>query len=278
MSAPLYFTNNPISDLPRFQYKLDGYSDSWSDWTEDATVTFSNLKFGTYTLLVRAMVNDAVSKETFEIPFKINRPYYFSNIALMVYFIFMFGLFRAINNRYTHYYRREQEKLIKENKRKIDMMQFKQNEEIMRIKNEQLEDNIEQKNKELAISTMAMIKKNQFLNALLNDLEPAAANPTVSRVLRTIKRSLKNDDDWEFFEQAFDNADKDFLKRLKELHPALTNHDLKLCAYLRLNLSSKEIAPLLNISVKSVDIKRYRLRKKIALQHDQNLTEYILSL
>ena len=157
-------------------------------------------------------------------------------------------------------------------------MELRQNEEIMRIKNEQLEDNIEQKNKELAISTMAMIKKNQFMNALLNDLEPAAANPTVLRVLRTIKRSLKNDDDWEFFEQAFNNADKDFLKRLKELHPALTNHDLKLCAYLRLNLSSKEIAPLINISVKSVDIKRYRLRKKIALQHDQNLTEYILSL
>jgi DNA-binding CsgD family transcriptional regulator len=97
-------------------------------------------------------------------------------------------------------------------------------------------------------------------------------------VLRTIKRSLKNDDDWEFFEQAFDNADKDFLKRLKQQHEALTNHDLKLCAYLRLNLSSKEIAPLLSISVKSVDIKRYRLRKKMDLEHNQNLTEYILSL
>mgnify|MGYP003331829594 FL=1 len=143
---------------------------------------------------------------------------------------------------------------------------------------QELEDNIEQKNKELAISTMAMIKKNQFMNALLNDLQPAAANPSVSRVLRTIQRSLKSDDDWEFFQQAFDNADKDFLKRLKDMYPSLTNHDLKLCAYLRLNLSSKEIAPLLNISVKSVDIKRYRLRKKMALQHDQNLTEYILSL
>ena len=111
----------------------------------------------------------------------------------------MIGIFLAINNRYTHYYRREQEKLIKENKRKIDMMQFKQNEEIMRIKNEQLEDNIDNKNKELAISTMAFIKKNQFMNSLLIYLEPAATNPTVSRVLRTIKRSLKNDDDCEFF-------------------------------------------------------------------------------
>ena len=278
ITASLYFTNNTILDLPRFQYKLEGYSESWSAWTEDATITFSNLKFGTYNLSVRAMLNDVVSEKTFNIPFNINRPYYFSNIALLVYFIFMIGIFLAINNRYTHYYRREQEKLIKENKRKIDMMQFKQNEEIMRIKNEQLEDNIDKKNKELAISTMAFIKKNQFMNSLLIDLEPAATNPTVSRVLRTIKRSLKNDDDWEFFEQAFDNADKDFLKRLKQQHEALTNHDLKLCAYLRLNLSSKEIAPLLSISVKSVDIKRYRLRKKMDLEHNQNLTEYILSL
>lgn len=277
ITASLYFTNNTILDLPRFQYKLDGYSESWSNWTEDATVTFSNLKFGTYNLSVRAMVNEVAGTETFDIPFKVKRPYYFSNIALMVYFILMFGFFSAVNNRYTHYYRREQEKLIKENKRKIDMMQFKQNEEIMRIKNEQLEDNIEKKNKELAISTMAFIKKNQFMNSLLIDLEPASTNPTVSRVLRTIKRSLKNDDDWEFFEQAFDNADKDFLKRLKQTHELLTNHDLKLCAYLRLNLSSKEIAPLLSISVKSVDIKRYRLRKKMDLDHNQNLTEYILS-
>jgi FixJ family two-component response regulator len=62
--------------------------------------------------------------------------------------------------------------------------------------------------------------------------------------------------------EAFNNADKDFFKKIKSVHPTLTPNDLKLCAYLRLNLSSKEIGPLLNISVKSVEIKRYRLRKK----------------
>ena len=278
ISAHYFITNNNITDKALFQYRLDGYSENWSEWTADATVTFSNLRFGNYTLNARAMVGDVISSEAHKISFKIYRPWYLSTVALLVYVVLMLIVFRIVNTRYTKYYRREQEKLINENQRKLNLMALKQNEEIMRIKNEQLEDNIEKKNKELAISTMAMIKKNQFMNALLNDLEPAAANPTVSRVLRTIKRSLKNDDDWEFFEQAFDNADKDFLKRLKELHPALTNHDLKLCAYLRLNLSSKEIAPLLNISVKSVDIKRYRLRKKMALLHDQNLTEYILSL
>ena len=80
------------------------------------------------------------------------------------------------------------------------------------------------------------------------------------------------------FKEAFDNADKDFLKRMKLIHPLLTPNDLRLCAYLRLNLSSKEIAPLFNISVRSVEIKRYRLRKKMDLQHEIGLVEYILSV
>ncbi|HNX78751.1 MAG TPA: LuxR C-terminal-related transcriptional regulator, partial [Prolixibacteraceae bacterium] len=84
--------------------------------------------------------------------------------------------------------------------------------------------------------------------------------------------------DWEFFQEAFNKADRDFLKKLKEAHPLLTPNDLKLCVYLRLNMSSKEIAPMLNISPQSVEIKRFRLRKKLELDHEQNLTEYILNL
>ena len=68
------------------------------------------------------------------------------------------------------------------------------------------------------------------------------------------------------------------MKRIKELHPSITPNDLRLCAYLRLNLSSKEIAPLLNISHKSVEVKRYRLRKKMGLDHDQSLADYILKV
>lgn len=80
------------------------------------------------------------------------------------------------------------------------------------------------------------------------------------------------------FKEAFNNTDRDFLKKLKEEHPELTPNDLKLCVYLRLNLSSKEIAPMLSISSRSVEVKRYRLRKKMKLKHDKNLTDYILGL
>ena len=80
------------------------------------------------------------------------------------------------------------------------------------------------------------------------------------------------------FREAFNNVDRGFIKKLKSLHPNLTPKDLRLCAYLRLNLVSKEIAPLLNISARSVEIKRYRLRKKMNLPHEKSLVEYILEI
>lgn len=80
------------------------------------------------------------------------------------------------------------------------------------------------------------------------------------------------------FQEAFNNADKNFIKKIKAIHSELTPNDLRVCAYLRLNLSSKEIAPLLNISPRSVEVKRYRLRKKMKLDHDENLTDYIINI
>jgi AraC family chitin signaling transcriptional activator len=97
-------------------------------------------------------------------------------------------------------------------------------------------------------------------------------------VVRVINKNLSNNSDWEFFQKAFNNADKDFLTKIKTIHPELTANDLKFCAFLRLNLSSKEVAPLLNISVRSVEIKRYRLRKKLNLPHQENLVDYILEI
>ena len=97
-----------------------------------------------------------------------------------------------------------------------------------------------------------------------------------NQLVITINTKLKNNDDWEYFKKAFDNSDQSLFSKLKKVHPELTKNDFKLCAYLRLNLSSKEIAPLLNISVHSVEIKRYRLRKKMGLDRKQGIVEYIM--
>jgi AraC family chitin signaling transcriptional activator len=151
----------------------------------------------------------------------------------------------------------------------------------MKIKNEQLSLTVDKKNKELAVSTMNLIKKTELLNIIKEDLKSStddSSNRSIKSIISTITRNVKEEDTWNVFKEAFDNADKDFIKKVKELHQSLTPNDLRLCAYLRLNLSSKEIAPLINISVRSVEIKRYRLRKKMDLAHEQGLVDYILSI
>ena len=86
------------------------------------------------------------------------------------------------------------------------------------------------------------------------------------------------DDDWNSFAKNFDLIHNDFLKRMKQKHPNLTPKDLKLCAYLKMNLSTKELAPLLNISVRGVEISRYRLRKKLGIPNDYNLNDYMMGV
>ena len=124
---------------------------------------------------------------------------------------------------------------------------------------------------------MSMIKKNEFLNSIKSELNSGGKN-SIEKVIKIIDKNLNNTDDWKMFQEAFNNADKNFIKKIRAIHSKLTPNDLRLCAYLRLNLSSKEIAPLLNISPRSVEVKRYRLRKKMKLDHDENLTDYIINI
>jgi DNA-binding CsgD family transcriptional regulator len=123
---------------------------------------------------------------------------------------------------------------------------------------------------------MSTLKRNEFLNSIKEELGAIKEVPKIKQMIKSINSKLKNNDDWEYFRKAFDNSDQSLFRKLKTAHPELTKNDLKLCAYLRLNLSSKEIAPLLNISVHSVEIKRYRLRKKMGLIRKQGVVEYIM--
>jgi len=168
--------------------------------------------------------------------------------------------------------------LIRDSQRELELKELENKEQLMRHENERLQQDIENKNRELAISTMSLIKKNEFLNSLKFELKEKNDTKSLNPVIKIIDKNLNNTDDWKFFQEAFNNADKDFLKKIKSKHPDLTPNDLRLCAYLRLNLSSKEIAPLLNISPRSVEVKRYRLRKKMDLDHDASLTNYILEI
>ena len=89
---------------------------------------------------------------------------------------------------------------------------------------------------------------------------------------------MNDERDWHLFEHSFNEAHESFFIKLKKLHPALVPNDLKLCAYLHMNMSSKEMSSLLNISLRGVEIRRYRLRKKLEVPHDKNLSEFLMEI
>ncbi|MFS4457333.1 triple tyrosine motif-containing protein [Maribacter sp. 2304DJ31-5] len=264
---------------PQYQYALEGIYPNWSHWSSNALVTFENLPSGNYTFKVRAKMGDAVSNNVASYSFRIAKPWYASNLFLVIYALLAIAGSIAIHNAYKRFYNRRQQKLILRNQRKMALAKAQNEKEIIKLKNQQLKKEFKDKSNELAASTMSIIKKNELLAKVKQELLASMENKdAVKSIIEIIDKSLKQNDDWELFKEAFNNADRKFLKKLKSAHPNLSPNDIRLCAYLRLNLSSKEIAPMFNISPRSVEIKRYRLRKKMNLEHNDNLVDYILKL
>ncbi|MFH4966938.1 LuxR C-terminal-related transcriptional regulator [Gaetbulibacter sp. M240] len=261
-----------------YQYKLDGLYSSWSEWSDTPINAFQNLPFGDYTFSVRAKVGNTLSQNTASYTFAIDRPWYLSQTMIIAYVLFVIIFSIIMHNIYKHYYKQQRERLLEKTTRELELKELENKQQLMRFNNEKLRQDIENKNRELGISTMSLIKKNEFLNNIKKELEGIDNVTQLKKINKIIDRNLSDNDDWKLFEEAFNNADKDFLKKIKSSHPELTSNDLRLCAYLRLNLSSKEIAPLLNISPRSVEVKRYRLRKKLNLEHNDSLSDYILEI
>ncbi|HSJ11956.1 MAG TPA: triple tyrosine motif-containing protein, partial [Gillisia sp.] len=255
-----------------YRYRLLNYSSTWSNWSESGTAEFENLPAGSYTFQVQGK-SDENETGILSYQFSIARAWYLTNLAIAGYLIlFIFGLLGI------HIaYRRHHEKVILEREKNLRMQTLEAEQKVIKLQKEHLEKDMADKNEQLAASTMSLIRKNEFLSILKEELKHSETS-NVKGVIKTIDKEISEEDNWKMFKEAFKNADKEFFGKIKSKHPELTSNDLRLCAYLRLNLSSKEIAPLINISVKSVEIKRYRLRKKMGLPREINLTDYIMEL
>jgi DNA-binding CsgD family transcriptional regulator len=264
-----------------YQYALEGFQDEWSEWSTKPTVNFKNLPSGDYVFKVRAKFANSSIENSAVYSFTILKPFYRTNLAIIIWLLLLMVLSYYIHKAYRNYYHLQREKLIEENNRLLEIKELEIEQQLMKLENEKLIHDVDLKNKELAATSMNLNSKNELLAFIKDDLKKNSETNTslsVKSVIRTINKNITEEDSWKVFKEAFDNADKDFLKKIKQAHSSLTPNDLRLCAYLRLNLSSKEIAPLLNISLRSVEIKRYRLRKKMDLHHEQGLVEYIISV
>ncbi len=261
------------SEKVAFQYYIEGLDNQWSEPLDKPVFNFARIPSGVYTIRVSAYNGWGNRSKEEDIILYVEPPWYLSTLSIIIYALILFSglllgriwLIRRI---------RVREHKIKESKEK----------ELIRLKNEKLDAELSFKSKELANLTMAIIKKNEFLLELKEtikqqkeDLGTRFPEKYYSNLIKKIDSNISSMDDWKVFQFHFEKAHEKFLQKLMAKYPQLSNSDLRLCAYLRMNLSSKEIAPLLRISYRGVENHRYRLRKKLNLNKDVNLTDFILS-
>ncbi|MDZ4205086.1 MAG: triple tyrosine motif-containing protein [Bacteroidales bacterium] len=276
--------SGPLGQKKYFQYLLQGIDQQWSEWSSNSQITYNRLPPGAYTFLVRTLTNKGIITEPGQVTIRIRHPWHLSYLAIIFYILALFALllFLRINYLKRRWKKRENVFLMEQEKILIEKDQAEG--EIIRLRNEKLQSEIAFKNAQLATSTMAIIRKNELLNEIQVEIDGQKVefgsrlpNKFYSRIRKLIERNIASEHDWELFEKLFDQAHENFFQRLKAKYNELTPSDLRLCAYLRLNLASKEIAPLLNISTRGVEERRYRLRKRLQLPSEQNLTEFILT-
>ena len=292
-------TSYENTDNAEYSYFLEGYDKNWSEWSSTEIKEYTNLREGSYIFHVKArtLIDSPTEAGTFE--FVINPPWYRSAYALVLYMLVLFAAGYIIIRMVSKHIEKEKEILKQNQKKELERTQRKfENEklqaeqEIMNLKNEKLQIEVERnktelegRTRELAAIAMQITYKNELLNQLKHKLVRVSqkinhdeTRKQMAEMVRKLEEEQVHEEDWHLFEQHFDQVYENFLKRIKEIHPGLTPKDLKICAYLRMNLSSKEIAPLLNISVRGVEISRYRLRKKLGLERDDNLIEYLMKV
>jgi len=273
-TVPLF--DNPDDIL--FSHLLEGYDHSRSEWSSEDVKEYTGLREGSYVFQVKGKSIYNIETPDTLIRFRILPPWYRSVIAFILYILIVLVI--------TGYAVRLIIAKIRRDKKHISL---KHERDINQVRQqhiaESLESEISHKNKQLATSISGLLRKNEFLIKLKEEIVKIAdktSNPAaeerLKKIMASVDENLEADNEYEQFEGHFDAVHDNFLKTLKKQFPQLTPKDLRLCAYLRMNLSTKEIAPLLNISPRGVEISRYRLRKKMNLSHDANLIEFMLSI
>ncbi|WP_225872335.1 triple tyrosine motif-containing protein [Pedobacter frigidisoli] len=273
----------------KYQYYLEGYSKEWSDWSYATQKDFTNLSSGSYKFKIRAKIdNNSISKETIY-EFIILRPWYLNNWAILLYVIAVVIILILGKKIYEQKLRRDSEKItdrLQSEQDEILKLETEANEkQIIKLQTEKLQAELASKNRELANSAMTLVYKNELLQKLSDEITKLKdetgkklSDDQTRKIQKVINDGMNDERDWHLFENSFNEAHESFFKKLKAQHPDLVPNDLKLCAYLRMNMSSKEMSSLLNISLRGVEIRRYRLRKKLEVPHDKNLTEFLMEL
>lgn len=277
-------TSFHLADELRYEVFLEGLDQDWTPIETSFSKEYTNLEPGEYTFHLRALDEEGViqSNETFNISIK--TPWYQTRTALIIAIALGLMSLTLLVLVPRRRFEREKNELVLQKDRELTDQKEESVQALDELKNQRLQDELNFKNKELASATMHLVQKGQILQSVRDSLKQLnleakeKSESQIRRIVKIINEDIRLDNNWEQFERHFDQVHVDFLKRLRAQFPNLTANDHKLCAYLRMTLSTKEIATIMNISVRGVEISRYRLRKKLGMNSEDNLSDFIQSL
>jgi len=287
-SSPTYENIENI----KFSYQLEGFEDKWSNWSPVTFKEYTNLREGNYKMKVRVENGYGMQSDQTNIPFTISPPWYRHCIAYLFYFISVVIIIYLIRKRIQtkirknkYYETIEQRKIYLEKESKIRQEQFDLEKEIEKLKNDKLQIKILAKDKELVSNSLQVVKKNKILNGIIHKLKDInsesldeSAKFQFTKLNKSIVKEVNADQSWKDLEKHIKNVHFDFLIRLKDKYPTISPRELDLSTYLLMNMSTKEIAEIMNISTGGIELARYRLRKKLKLNKKENLTGFLMSI
>ncbi len=283
----LTFNNNisisvssPNSEEHFFEYTfVDLDPRSWYK-IENGKLELSGLGNGDYKVHFRTSNISGESSEITTVNFVVLPPWYKSKALYGTVALLLALLFYGLHKRKV---RKEQKSLHNKLKMEQEVLlnekAIENEKKIVQLKNESLKNEVKLKSKQLANTAMALVKKNESMLEIKSELiknKIGFENTLLyKRLLRKIDNSIGHEDEWQLFEYNFNQVHEEFFNQLKSKHSNLTHKDLKICAYIKMNLLTKEIAPLMNVSIRGLETHRYRLKRKLNLENDKSLGDYL---
>lgn len=288
-SVRFLFGNDLLSNENLIQYRFRLNDEPWSEPSFTTIKEFTDLKEGHYNFVVQSLYNDNVVAED-SMDFDIRPPWYRQKWAIITYNLLLLAIGTLIFYFICLNFKKRQQKIIQRGEEELlhqrqefEEEERKKNEQIALLEREKLQDEFNRKTQEISNLLISEANKNEILIDLKEGLKSIMKSPSMTADNRRAIALLQDKiniglDGAKVLKRAEDEFNvlyNNFTYRLREEFPSLSNGEVMLCSYLKMNLTSKEIAPLMRVSIRGIETMRYRLRKKMGLKREESLSSFI---
>lgn len=287
-SSPKMFSSSEI----QYSYKLENVDENWSPWQKNPYKEYTHLRPDSYTFVVRSRNLAGLLGTESRFEFNILPKWYQTNLAYIIYIIccclIIYYIINSVKRKIAFERLKSKIELKKSQQLlelEIEKLKLKQDKEEVYKDKLSLEGDILNKSKELANYTLLLSKKKEIFDELKNDLSQLRellrsqeSRKKVTEIFQKLNQHRIGEEYFEIFDVNFEKVNQNLFKNLKQIDPTLTKRELRLCAFVKMDLTNKEIAPLLSISIRGVESARYRVRKKLNIHHEDNFISFLENL